>query len=148
MVLSSTQLQKVSVTQWFRRLQCLIKRSVLSVFIDLRTAECVFSLWTSCLVINKKIKLKYHTFFQMHITALFKWMRFPCRKLAYSHYICEFSEDNAAWMISSTWATKNSGNSCFFNNRKKNFSKSEFLWRCSYRLFDLQYWPASSPCYG
>jgi len=32
MVLSSMQLQKVSVTLWFRRLQCLVLRSVLSVF--------------------------------------------------------------------------------------------------------------------
>jgi len=43
MVLSSTQLQKVSVTLWFRRLQCLVLRSVLSVFINLRSAECVCS---------------------------------------------------------------------------------------------------------
>jgi len=43
MVLSSMQLQKVSVTLWFRRLQCLVLRSVLSVFIDLRSAECVCS---------------------------------------------------------------------------------------------------------
>jgi len=41
MVLSSMQLQKVSVTLWFRRLQCLELRSVLSVFIDLRSGECV-----------------------------------------------------------------------------------------------------------
>jgi len=40
-VLSSTQLQKASVTLWFRRLQFLVKRTVLSVFIDLRYAECV-----------------------------------------------------------------------------------------------------------
>ena len=32
MVLSSMQLQTVSVTLWFRRLQCLVLRSVLSVF--------------------------------------------------------------------------------------------------------------------
>ena len=43
MVLSSMQLQKVSVTLWFRRLQCLVLRSVLSVFINLRSAECVYS---------------------------------------------------------------------------------------------------------
>ena len=43
MVLSSTQLQKVYVTLWFRRLQCLVKRFVLSVFINLRYAECVCS---------------------------------------------------------------------------------------------------------
>jgi len=41
MVLSSTQLQKVSATLGFCRLQCLVKRAVLSVFIDLRSAECV-----------------------------------------------------------------------------------------------------------
>jgi len=41
MVLPSTQLQKVSATPWFRRFQCLVKRYVLSVFIDLRCAECV-----------------------------------------------------------------------------------------------------------
>jgi len=38
MVLSSMQLQKVSVTLW---LQWLVLRSVLYVFIDLRSAECV-----------------------------------------------------------------------------------------------------------
>jgi len=43
MVLSSMQLQKVWVTLGFRRLQCLILRSVLSVFINLRSAECVCS---------------------------------------------------------------------------------------------------------
>jgi len=43
MVLSSMQLQKVSVTLWFRRLQCLVLRSVLSDFINLRSAECVCS---------------------------------------------------------------------------------------------------------
>ena len=41
MVLPSTQLQKVSVTLWLHRLQCLVKRSALSVFINLRYAECV-----------------------------------------------------------------------------------------------------------
>jgi len=41
MVLSSIQLQKVSVTLRLRRLQCLVLRSVLSAFIDLRYAECV-----------------------------------------------------------------------------------------------------------
>jgi len=43
MVLSSMQLQKVSVTLRFRRLQCLALRSVLSVFINLHSAECVYS---------------------------------------------------------------------------------------------------------
>ena len=43
MVLSSMQLQKVSVTLWFYRLQCPVLRSVLSVFINLRSAECVCS---------------------------------------------------------------------------------------------------------
>jgi len=43
MVLSSMQLQKVSVTLWFRRLQCPALHAVLSVFIDLRSAECVCS---------------------------------------------------------------------------------------------------------
>jgi len=43
MFLSSMQLQKVSVTLWFRRLQCLVLRAVLSVCINLRSAECVCS---------------------------------------------------------------------------------------------------------
>jgi len=43
MIRSSMQLQNVSVTLWFCRLQCLVLRSVLSVFIDLRSAECVCS---------------------------------------------------------------------------------------------------------
>jgi len=37
LVLSSTQLQKVSVTLWFHQLQCLV---LCSVFIDLRSAQC------------------------------------------------------------------------------------------------------------
>jgi len=41
LVLPSVQLQKVSVTLSFRRLQCLVLRSVLSVFIKLRSVECV-----------------------------------------------------------------------------------------------------------
>jgi len=53
MVLSSIQLQKVSVTLLFRRLQCPVLRAVLSVFIDLRSAESVLTLWTSCLLTNK-----------------------------------------------------------------------------------------------
>ena len=40
MVLSSMQLQKVSVILWFNRLQFLVLRSVL---INLRSAECVCS---------------------------------------------------------------------------------------------------------
>jgi len=43
MVLSSMQLQKVSVTLQFRRLQCVVLRAVLTVFIDIRSAECVCS---------------------------------------------------------------------------------------------------------
>ena len=43
MVLSSMQLQKVSVTLWFHRLQHLVLCSVLSVFINLRSAECLCS---------------------------------------------------------------------------------------------------------
>jgi len=43
MVLSAMQLQKVSVTLWFHLLQCFVLRSVLSVFINLRSAECVLS---------------------------------------------------------------------------------------------------------
>jgi len=35
------QSQKVSVTLCFGRLQCFVLRSVLSVFVDLRFAECV-----------------------------------------------------------------------------------------------------------
>ena len=45
MVLSTMQLQKVSVTLWFRRLQCLVLRFVLSVFIDLRLQSvCVHAM--------------------------------------------------------------------------------------------------------
>ena len=43
MILSSMQLQKVSVTLWFHRLQRFVVRAILSVFIDLRSAECVCS---------------------------------------------------------------------------------------------------------
>jgi len=60
MVLSSMQLQKVFVTLWFRRLQCRVLRSVLSVFINLRSAECVcsyYGLRVSYKQINQ-IKLK------------------------------------------------------------------------------------------
>jgi len=37
------QLQNVFVTQCFRRLQCLVRPPVLSVFIDLRSEGCVCS---------------------------------------------------------------------------------------------------------
>jgi len=40
-MLANISVNNVSVTLWFRLLQCLVKRSVLSVFIDLRSAECV-----------------------------------------------------------------------------------------------------------
>ena len=43
MVLSSMQLQKVSVALWFRRIQRFVLRSLLSVFINLRSLECVCS---------------------------------------------------------------------------------------------------------
>ena len=61
MVLSSMQLQKVSVTLWFRRLQCLVPRAVLSVFIYLHSAECVCSYYglRVCSQTNKLNKLKY-----------------------------------------------------------------------------------------
>jgi len=48
MVLSSMQLQKVSVTLWFRRFQCLVLRAVSSVFINLRSAESVCSYYELC----------------------------------------------------------------------------------------------------
>ena len=62
MVLSSMQLQKVTVTLWFRRLQCLVLRSVLSVFINLRSAECVCSYYELrvCSQTNK-LKIKQLT---------------------------------------------------------------------------------------
>jgi len=55
MVLSSMQLQNVSATLWFRQLQCLELRSVLSDFINLRSAECVCSYYglRVCLQTNK-----------------------------------------------------------------------------------------------
>jgi len=60
MVLSSMQLQKVSVTLWFRRLQCLVLRAVLFVFIDLRSAECVCSYYglRVCSQTNKLNQIK------------------------------------------------------------------------------------------
>jgi len=61
MVLTSMQLQKVSVTLWFRRFQCLVLRSVLSVFIDLRSAECVCSYY-GLRVCSWTNKLKFQTF--------------------------------------------------------------------------------------
>jgi len=62
MVLSSMLLQKVSVTLWFRRLQCLVLRSVLSVFINLRSAECVCSYYglRVCSQTNKMKKIKWN----------------------------------------------------------------------------------------
>jgi len=56
MVLSSMQLQKVSVTIRFRRLQCLVLRSVLSVFINLRSAECVCSYYGQTNKLNSYVK--------------------------------------------------------------------------------------------
>ena len=58
MVLSSMQLQKVSVTLWFRRLQCLVLRSVLSVFSTcVLQSVCVHSM-DFVSAINKQIKNK------------------------------------------------------------------------------------------
>ena len=72
MVLSSLQLQKVSVTLWFRRLQCLVLRSVLSVFINLRAAECVCSYYglRVCYKQISLIKLKIIVPFQTSKSAL------------------------------------------------------------------------------
>ena len=53
MVLSSMQLQKVSVTIRFRRLQCLVLRSV---FINLRSAECVCSYYGQTNKLNSYVK--------------------------------------------------------------------------------------------
>jgi len=66
MVLSSVQLQKVSVTLRFRRLQCLVLRSVLSVFIELRSEECVCSYY-GLRVCSQTNKLKeFFRFFRKH----------------------------------------------------------------------------------
>jgi len=44
----------VSVTLWFRRLQCLVKRMFCLVLsICVKQGVCVFILWTSCLFTNK-----------------------------------------------------------------------------------------------
>jgi len=69
MVLSSMQLQKVSVTLWFRRLQCLVLRSVLSVFSNLRSAECVCSYY-GLRVCYKQINKKKINLARLRI---FKW---------------------------------------------------------------------------
>ena len=61
MVLSSMQLQKVSVTLWFRRLQCLVLRSVLSDFTSLRSAECVCSYY-GLRVCSQTNKINYSNF--------------------------------------------------------------------------------------
>jgi len=60
MVLSSMQLQKVSVTLWFRRLQGLVLRSVLSVFLNLRSAECVCSYYGLRDCYKQINQIKYH----------------------------------------------------------------------------------------
>jgi len=67
MVLSSMQLQKVSVSLWFRRLQCVVLRSVLAVFINLRSAECVCSYHglRVCSQTNK-LKIKLNSIARAH----------------------------------------------------------------------------------
>ena len=50
-------------TLWFRRFQCLVKRSVLSVFINLRSAECVclyygLRVWPQINKLNNNIIIK------------------------------------------------------------------------------------------
>jgi len=50
MVLSSVQLQKVSVTLWFRRLRCPTFCFV-CFYWPAFCRLCVFKLWTSCLLI-------------------------------------------------------------------------------------------------
>jgi len=56
MALSSMQSQKVFVRCDSANFNHLYY-AVLSVFINLRSAECVFILWTSCLFTSKRIKL-------------------------------------------------------------------------------------------
>ena len=71
MVLSSMPLQKLSVTLWFRRLKYLVLRSVLSVCINLRSAECVCSYYglRVCLQTNKLKKIKFTGFILKSINA-------------------------------------------------------------------------------
>jgi len=51
---------KKCLTLWLRWLQCLVKHSVLSVFMDLRYAECVCLYYGLC-VCSQTYKLKLNT---------------------------------------------------------------------------------------
>ena len=77
MVLPSTQLQKVCVTLGFRRLQSLVKRSVLSVFINLRYAECV------CLHYGLEVHTNFSQNNFLNLTYLFVCEQ--TRSLQYEH---------------------------------------------------------------
>ena len=59
----------VSVTLWFRRLQCLLLRSVLSVFINLRSAECVCSYYGLRVCYKQKKKKIVHSQVRYAITS-------------------------------------------------------------------------------
>jgi len=82
-VLSSTQLQNVSVTLWFRQLQCHVKRSVLSVFIDL----CLQSVcaYTMDFVSGHKLINFLICVCHFHPTASYIW-----QFLSITSCICQF----------------------------------------------------------
>ena len=84
MVLSSMQLQKVSVTLWFRRLHCLVLRGVLSVFIDMRSAESVCSYYGPR-VCSQTNKLKFEEISKGYIAS---FPGFPIRQSSLMHVLC------------------------------------------------------------
>ena len=85
MVLSSMQLQKVSVILWFRRLQRLLLRSVLSVFINLHSAECVGSYY-GLRVCSQTNKSNY-----MHVKGYGDQIRFKLRYETYRAFESSFA---------------------------------------------------------
>ena len=101
-VLTNNSVKNMSVTLWFRRLQCLAKRSVLSVVIDLRSAECVFILWTSCLQTNK-----ISQFVSLHILIILSEVLCYSSFLELTHPHCTYGNHVYLWccalLLTSLW---------------------------------------------
>ena len=98
MVLSSMRLQKVSVTLWFRRLQCLVLRCFVCFYQPALCRVCVFILWTSCLLINKQIKLELNYRYIFDKQRLFCLMR---QKRFWSYFVssCAHLFEVITWQV-------------------------------------------------
>jgi len=105
MVLSSMQLQRVSVTLWFRWLQCLVLRSVLSDFINLRSAECVCVRTMDFVSAHKqkkkkKIQSAKTKLMTVFFVALFLWGHCHCNQLPWTAWYPDFFPKSCSFCYS------------------------------------------------